>query len=406
MKEVFIITSGEIIFGKTAGARRILKIARSLAEGGIRVYLCSFADLKRYKLNPHEVYPGVITISGNIESDYGRPGLFDYLKTVDGIMAGSESDKVVFLYPSTFVFKDFIYLLYFKFLKRYRFFCEINELRTAIAFSSSPGKGLRSVLKYFLKSVRDYTVFRISEFQVVLYDGITVISGSLEKHFSRYSRNILRLPILCDSSDISTTGHPPTYDGTVFRLCFAGYIKMDKEGFDLLLDALHRIRPSKGIELFLYGILEDDDRHRLTVSAQKYGLSDRVHYLGNLDPDLLKNELQKYHLLILPRPLNKRTAYGFSTKLTEYLVSGVPVLVTDVSDNALYIKDGYNGYIVSPGSVEIMTARLEQIMMVYNSEVRNIVDNAYRTVREQLDYRLFTNQLKQFLFGTEAIQPD
>ncbi|MHC1733015.1 MAG: glycosyltransferase [Bacteroidales bacterium] len=402
MKEVFILTSGEIVFGKTAGARRILKIARSIAEGGATVYLCSFADMSRYHLEPHEVHPGVITLSGNNSSSTGRMRLITFIKTVNRFMDAKQSDKVVYLYPTTFVLRDFIYLLYFKFVKRHRFFCEINELRTAIAFSSTPGKGILPVLKYFVKSVRDYTVFKISEFQVFLYDGITVISTNLERYFSRFSRQILKVPILCDASEISTNNHPLPYDGNGFRICFAGYIKMDKEGFDLLLDAIHRIDSAKQIELFLYGILEDDDNQRLNAAAHKYELGERVHYLGNIDPDILKTEFQKYHLLILPRPLNKRTAYGFSTKLTEYLVSGVPILVTDVSDNSIYIKDGYNGYIVSPGSVEIMSAKLQQIILVYNTEARQISDNAYKTAREQLDYHLYTDKLHQFFFGKEA----
>ena len=79
---------------------------------------------------------------------------------------------------------------------------------------------------------------------------------------------------------------------------------------------------------------------------KKFLLDNRVYYVGNLDPDDLQDEFSKYHLLILSRPLNPQTRYGFSTKLSDYLISDVPVLVTDVSDNSIYIRDGINGYLI------------------------------------------------------------
>ena len=114
------------------------------------------------------------------------------------------------------------------------------------------------------------------------------------------------------------------------------------------------------------------------------------------------NEFNKYHLLILPRTLNKRTRYGLSTKLSEYLVSGTPVLVTDVSDNALIIKDNYNGFIIPPGSPEVMTRKLTEIIESYNSIVHSVVEKAHLTVREQLDYRRFSQQYIAFFFSNNV----
>jgi glycosyltransferase involved in cell wall biosynthesis len=120
--------------------------------------------------------------------------------------------------------------------------------------------------------------------------------------------------------------------------------------------------------------------------------------MGNIEPEKLRYEFIKYHLLILPRPLNKRTKYGFSTKLSEYLVSGVPVLLTDVSDNALYIKDNFNGYLIPPGSANALAEKLVYIIRHYNEQAKNIVDNAYKTVREDLDLRLFTDKFADFFY--------
>jgi glycosyltransferase involved in cell wall biosynthesis len=398
MREVFIISTGEILNGKTAGSRRLLKIAKSLAAGRITVYLCSLAEFRGSPAEMREIQSGIFTLETVKNVSIQGESLRHFLKQVQFFTERGEAEKVIYLYPSTFVLIDFIYLLYFKYLKRHRFFCEINELRRAIPFSSPPPSGIGSGIKYYLKAIKDYLLFSLNELQVILYDGIVVISRDLGKYFSRYTKKILRVPILCDAEEIDSWNEPPYFDGETFRICFAGYIKCDKEGFGLLYEALSIVNLKQKAELYLYGILEDEDNVRLRQLSEMYGLNANVFYKGNIDPEILKNEFRKYHLLILPRPLNKRTKYGFSTKLSEYLVSGIPVLLTDVSDNALYIKDNYNGYIIPPGSSAAISEKLSYIIQSYNSQAGIIVTNAHSTVKESLDLRLFTNFYANFFF--------
>ena len=98
------------------------------------------------------------------------------------------------------------------------------------------------------------------------------------------------------------------------------------------------------------------------------------------------------------RPLNPQTRYGFSTKLSDYLISGVPVLVTDVSDNSIYIRDGINGYLIPPGSMSALEAKLMEIIDNYNQSSILIARNALETAARELDYRNYTDKLIDFLF--------
>lgn len=401
MKEVFIISTGQIINGKTAGARRIMNIAKSLAAGNVNVFLCSFSGDRREFFEALETGPGIFSLNSGESGFRKKIGLGVYMRSLQRYIKSRGQDTVIYLYPSTFVVKDFLYLIYFKYLKGYRFFCEINELRSAIAFSSPPQAGVFSQVRYLFKSIKDYVIYRLNEYQVSLYDGIVVISRNLETYFSKHSSRILRVPILCDAGEIRSERLPASFDGTLFKICFAGYIKLDKEGFDILFESVSQLNKDYNVELFLYGILEETDRVRMGKLSEKYSLTNKVHYLGNIDPVLLQEEFTKYHLLILPRPLNKRTNYGFSTKLSEYLVSGVPILLTNVSDNGLFIKDNYNGFMIPPGSVQAMTCKILEIIKSYNEIAGRIVENAYRTVREELDYRLFSDSYIDFFFGNE-----
>ena len=402
MRELFILSTGQILNGKTAGSRRIMNIAKSIAAGNVNVFLWSLSELQSENIDALEISPGIFSIRSVKPDGNERIGLRRFINILYGFLKGRKGDAVIYLYPSTFVFKDFIYLLYFKYLKRFRFFCEINELRSAIAFSATPAAGILSWVHYVLKSIKDYLIYKLNEYQVFLYDGIVVISKNLESYFSKHSRKILRVPILCDADEIQPGRLPESIDGTVFRICFTGYIKFDKEGFDILLESIYLLNKELKVELYLYGILEKSDRIRMDKLSEKFLLSDKVKYMGNLDPALLHDEFVKYDLLILPRPLNRRTKYGFSTKLSEYLVSGVPVLLTDVSDNALFIKDNYNGFMITPGSAQAMAGKILKIIENYNDKAGMIVENAYKTVREELDYRLFSNRYIDFFFGSEG----
>ncbi len=388
-RSVYIVSTGDIISGRHAGSQRVYKIAMSLADAGIRVFLCALPYFQSSATDSFEIAPGIHAFGSMPGSDNSRSSLRRFVRTVASKVASGSSESVLYLYPTTFIFKDFIYLCYFKYIKRIRFFCEVNELRTAIALTPAPSDNVFIYLRNRIKSVFDYIRYRINELQIPLYDGIVVISTALEQRFSRMARTIARVPILCDADEIVEHIPSELEPGATFRICFAGYIKYEKEGFDILYESLSLVNQHHITELYLYGKLEENDRQLLERLADKLKLADKIHYMGNIDPRSLPDEFSKYHLLILPRPLNKRTQYGFSTKLSEYLVSGVPVLVTDVSDNAIYIKDGHNGYIIEPGSSQVMADKIMDVIGEYNLKAAAIVNNAHITVREELDYRLY-----------------
>jgi glycosyltransferase involved in cell wall biosynthesis len=138
---------------------------------------------------------------------------------------------------------------------------------------------------------------------------------------------------------------------------------------------------------------------KINQFACAHSVEGKVAHIGNIEPESLIHEFQKYHLLILPRPLSRQSKYGFSTKLSEYLISGIPVLVTDVSDNALYIKDNLSGYLITPGSISTMTDKIMEIIKGYDSNASVIAANALQTAREKLDYRLYSKTFIDFFYN-------
>jgi glycosyltransferase involved in cell wall biosynthesis len=405
MREVFIISTGQIVKGKTAGSQRVMNVAKSLAAGNINVFLCSFPQLESDRFESIELSPGISYLKSTGKNVSSFSHLVIFLRAVQRFIKNRNSESVIYLYPTTIILKDFVYLFYFKIIKRYKMYCDINELRATNAFTSFPPQRFLPKLSFYLKSIYDFMAYKLSEIQVLFYDGIVVISSNLEEYFLRYTKRIIRVPILCDVTKIIDDRTPIHFDNKVFKICFAGIINTKKEGFDILFDALHELNFKKNVELYLYGPINDNDRNVLDQLTRKYMLRRKVFYKGNLDPDNLTEEFSKYHLLIIPRPLIPQTKYGFSTKLSEYLTSGVPVLVTDVSDNAAYIKDNYNGFVISPGSKSETVSKILEIIDNYDKNSSVIAKNAYRTAREEFDFKLYSRVFIDFFFKNSKDLP-
>lgn len=53
---------------------------------------------------------------------------------------------------------------------------------------------------------------------------------------------------------------------------------------------------------------------------------------------------------------------GLSNSLMEAMVAGLPIVATDVGDNSFLVREGFNGYLVSPKAVDQIASRLETLV--------------------------------------------
>ena len=117
----------------------MLNMARSISNGGVKVSIFSYADFLVSSGEVTMLMEGIFGYdSGSHAISARRYNLWHFLEVSLKYMKSNASETVVYLYPTTFIFKDFIYLFYFKFLKGLRFFTDINEIRSSIAFR--PGR--------------------------------------------------------------------------------------------------------------------------------------------------------------------------------------------------------------------------------------------------------------------------
>jgi glycosyltransferase involved in cell wall biosynthesis len=89
--------------------------------------------------------------------------------------------------------------------------------------------------------------------------------------------------------------------------------------------------------------------------ADSLGVSKAISYLGNRD-----DVADLYHACDVTVLTSKRE--GTPNVLLESMASGVPVVATDVADNATIVPDGRVGYVVAYDDDESMAERVGRLL--------------------------------------------
>ena len=183
-----------------------------------------------------------------------------------------------------------------------------------------------------------------------------------------------------------------------FKIAFTGTINIKKENIDIFVEALSLLKDENNFIFHLYGFMDKENELQLNKIINSFELGNYVEYKGVVESKVVSQKLKEYNLLVLPRGRTLQNHYGFSTKLSEYLISGIPTLVTDVSDNKLYIKDNYNGFIIEPDSLSAFVKKMKFIITNYTEYADKVAIEAYNTSKNNFDYKLYSQKLTNFLF--------
>lgn len=304
---------------------------------------------------------------------------------------------IILIYPNGFFF-DLITLILFKAILGLKVFYEFNELRKGIILNAT--YPLNPIRKIIFKFTYIPYLYLMSLLQIQLlrfYTGIIVISSNLYKFASKYNNNLAKIPILVDTKIFGKYEKDSTSFNNKLNIGYFGTIELKKEGLDIFIKSVGKIDK----EIFcinLYGSLAPKVERVLEELISTYNLENNVKICGPVIHELVPANMAKQDLLVLLRPKNLQTYYGFSTKLAEYLSSGTPVLVTNVSDNSIYIKDGVNGFIINECTEDEI---IKKIIFIYENKdkLKEIGDNGRNTAEKYFDYRLYSNILSDFLLG-------
>lgn len=404
-----LITDTDLNFKFGATNARLLCYAKAISLEDINVIFTS-VYYSFLKTEEPELLEGNIYVLGNkgYPKTYSKKSLpvfkelnfvstFKYLRQLHLIFRDYEN-VIYLLYPSNFAL-TFTTATYFRALKRNVVFIEKNELHLGIALNLSAPSGIKFIF-YLPAFVLQVLISTLADITEIFFNGMICISTRMEKLYGIFYTKLIIIPILIDIKDKIQLKHGNSRSG-LFRIGYFGTISEKKDGIFTFLKSLSYLRNcNQNIECNLYGTSTESINRRLALLISRYQLKDTVKYHGNYDSKDIKTELANQDLLILPRPLNLQTKYGFPTKLAEYMFSGIPVLSTKVSDVALYLVNGENGFLIDSNNIELIVDKLKEIIN-YRIKLNTIGNQGKMTAIKYFNYTNYSEKLVDFLFMTK-----
>ncbi len=203
------------------------------------------------------------------------------------------------------------------------------------------------------------------------FDGIYVISNALKKYFSKIvgsKTSVEIINMIVDPSRFKAVEVKQDHGNMSFAYC--GTLNSEKDGVDILVKAFCRAlaegKISRDVRLKLIGGYSDE---RFIMKLKKIinecNCYENVIFTGLVTRDEIPELLNSASAFALARPGNKQSEGGFPTKLGEYLATGKPVVITDVGEISLFLKDGYNAFIAIPDDIESFSGKIAEVFKDY-----------------------------------------
>jgi glycosyltransferase involved in cell wall biosynthesis len=193
------------------------------------------------------------------------------------------------------------------------------------------------------------------------FDGLFVISDKLITWFSQYNNWVKKLVTVVDMPFFQTS-QPSPYSFPYVGYC--GTIGGTKDGVPILIQAFAKIKNEfPELRLVLVGNNANKEAIRDTIEAMETcGIGNEVVFTGLVEREMMPVILGNAEILVVAKPNTEQNSGNFPIKIGEYLATGVPVVVTDVGEISLFIKDGENGYLSAPDDPDAFAGKMREAL--------------------------------------------
>lgn len=402
-KTVVFLTDFDFENPYGAGWNRVFNYAKALAKVNVESLIVS-SKYRYATLNSINVYQKNISLligeKVSYKSTFEDFHFKRYYKFQHDVhrLCKRKVETRFFLYNSN-MSSVAIALFYLILFKREKTFIEKNELQTAIALNIhfKSGSFIKDVFGLSYKILRIITGF-ITDFISVFFSGIIAISTRFSKLYKMLNKRVAVIPILIDSAN-SDEKSMMKEDRSIFKIGYFGHISEEKDGVVSLIKAVKKTNEfsKRKVQLHMYGSLATYKvKYFNNLIDQK-----QIFYHEKIPSYKVGNELIKYDLLSLVRPKNLQTQFGFSTKLGEYLLSGVPVLTSDISDNKVYLEDNVNSFIVivkKQIQISSLISKINEVINIKQEQLRKVGLKGKDTSLKYFDYKNYSKKIYYFFW--------
>ena len=171
---------------------------------------------------------------------------------------------------------------------------------------------------------------------------------------------------------------PATSIPTEPRLVCVGRL-CEQKGHLLLLDAVRQLA-AEGLQFKLVLVGDGPLRTEIETAIAQFGLQDRVEITGWATNSQVRQQLLAARAMVLPS-----FAEGLPVVIMEALALGRPVISTYVAGIPELVEPGVCGWLVSPGSVEALTAAMRDALQLAPAKLAQMGKAGAERVAQQHD---------------------
>jgi hypothetical protein len=229
--------------------------------------------------------------------------------------------------------------------------------------------------------------------------GVVAISTGLEEWALRDMRlrgrtiPLMRIPAvssreLAVESDAGRAGHR-----RVVLACAPGH----RGRILFLINAMERVWAATDCQLVLAGFDEVDPRAAWLRSEPAYIRNrNKIVLAGHLDAATLRELYATASVLAAPLDDNERSALAFPTKVAEYLMTGRPVITSEIGDSGRLLRESGGAYLAPAGDVDAFADLLREVLL--DPRGADEVGRAGRAVAlRELDATCYGEALAEFM---------
>ncbi len=185
-------------------------------------------------------------------------------------------------------------------------------------------------------------------------DGVIAVSQFIRDYYQKPGRKSVVIPPLFHTDSVSPNFVPnplPTfiYAGTPFKLTGREAAPEGmKDRLDRVIDLfLHLSSENIPYHFDIVGIIKEDYIAGVPRQAAALKEEKNIHFLGRRSHKETLQMVKQADFSINYRDENLMTKAGFSTKIVESVSMGTPVIINNISDTFLYLKDGRDSFMLS-----------------------------------------------------------
>lgn len=357
-KVAFVIFGDSFTFPQgNASTNRVYTFAKGFNENGVTVHLICFEN--EYLDNYNGIIDGIkyyhpLSQTKKSNNFIKRRCLkfLKYIRTFFLLREINKEDKIIAINLHT----------YRLLVELFAFFLA-KAFKTKIIFDRC-----EHPLQFYKENAFEQTIAKIKiAIQTKLYDGMFCISQYLVDFYKNRGYDPQRLFLVPGTVDTGRFNHHSNSLLPFGYILYCGSLTILKDGVNILIESFAKISDRyPEINLVLIGkgdtIIEEKIIKDLVV---KLNAEKRVIFLGQLPRTDVPAYLSNARILALARPESIIADAGFPSKLTEYLATGKPIVVTKVGEIPLYLKDNESAFLSKPDSIDAFADKLDYVLSNY-----------------------------------------